>query len=96
MKLSDFTFKPLYDGVQMLLQFDTLCLSIVQHSLSYGGKAGLYEIAVMNDTHQIELPGVTKEGDTVKGYLTESDVNAIIKKMHTLTRAIPKQVTACL
>ena len=34
---------------------------------------------------QIELPGITDPGDTVKGWLTEDDVNSIIIKMITIT-----------
>ena len=32
-----------------------------------------------------ELPGITSSGDSVKGYLTEDEVNAIMTKMMTIT-----------
>jgi len=35
----------------------------------------LYEIAVFKDEDQVEMPGITEEGDTVKGFLKESDVD---------------------
>jgi len=40
----------------------------------------------------VNLPGITEDGDTVKGYLTEADINAIIKKMYLITGKSPRQV----
>jgi len=88
------SFEPFLDGVQLVLDFDKYELSIVQHSGSYGGTNGLYEIAVFQDKMQVELPGITRQGDTVKGYLTLSEVAAIVKKMHTITKVEPKKVSA--
>ena len=87
MKFEDIKFVSLYDGKSAVIPFGKYELSIVSHSHSYGGKQGLYEIAVFNaDTNdQVELPGVTREGDTVKGFLTESDVVCIIKKMQAIS-----------
>ena len=51
---------------------------------------GLYEIAVFSGNDQIEMPGITEEGDTVKGFLSESDVESIIKKMHLVSGADPE------
>jgi hypothetical protein len=79
-------------GVQAILDFGEYELSIVQNESSYGNKQGLYEIAVFKGNGQVELPGITAEGDTVKGYLTEEDVNMILKKMYLLTGKIPQQV----
>ena len=50
----------------------------------------MYEIAVFKDNNQIELPGITREGDTVKGFLTKDEVVGIIKKMHLITAADPE------
>lgn len=87
MKFEDIKFISLYDGKSAVIPFGKYELSIVSHSMSYGGKQGLYEIAVYKaDTDdQVELPGITNEGDTVKGFLTESDVVTIIKKMQTIS-----------
>jgi len=87
MKLKDFQLleTDVPKGVQAVLDFGKYELSIVQHSFSYGGKQGLYEIAVFEDARQIELPGITAPGDTVKGFLTEADVDAIIYKLYTIT-----------
>ena len=60
-------------------------LSIIKNEMSYGGNQGLYEIAVYMGDKQVELPGVTAEGDTVKGYLTEDDVDLIMYKMQLIS-----------
>jgi hypothetical protein len=72
-------------GLKVEYEFDQYVLSVVKNDISYGNQEGLYEIAVYKGKHQIELPGITTEGDTVKGWLTESDVNSIIKKLTTIT-----------
>jgi len=79
-------------GVQAILDFGKYELSIIQNESSYGNKQGLYEIAVFKDSEQCELPGVTEPGDTVKGFLTEEDVNGILKKMYLITGKMPEQV----
>jgi hypothetical protein len=82
MKLVNFKLKEteMPKGLQAILQFDNYELSIVNNEVSYGNKQGLYEIAVFKDGEQYELPGVTNPGDTVKGWLTEDEVDAIISK----------------
>jgi hypothetical protein len=82
-------------GNQAVLDFGDYHLSIIDDG--YGSDRGLYEIGVFSAadgvaTDMVELPGITAEGDTVKGYLTETDVNVIIKKMHTITTRIPRQI----
>ena len=96
MKFSDIKFNQtkLPKGIQALFNFgDKYELSIVKNTSSYGNANGLYEIAVFQGNEQIELPGVTEEGDTVKGFLTEEDVLGIIKKMQFASGDMsPKQV----
>ena len=94
MKFKDLTFKPtaMPKGVQALLGFGDYELSIVKSDFSYGGASGLYEIAVFKDNGQVEMPGITEDGDTVKGFLSESEVEGIIKKMHLVSGADPKEV----
>ena len=82
-------------GGQIVLDFGKYHLSIIDDG--YGRARGLLEIAVFDACDGIargmtELPGITAEGDTVQGYLTEADVDAIIKKMYTLTGKEPTQV----
>lgn len=84
--------KQVADGTQVILFFGDYELSIVSHSGSYGGNKGLYEIGVFNGNTMVNLPGITAEGDSVKGYLTMTDVDAIIKKMYFLTGKSPRQL----
>lgn len=94
-KLADFEKQPCYDGIQVVLGFgDQYDLSIISHKFSYGGKNGKYEIAVIDKTscEQVNLPGITEEHDTVKGWLSESDVDGIIKKLHFITAQSPVQI----
>ena len=84
------TISPL--GVQAKVKFSGFMLSIIQNEISYGGSKGLYEIAVFSEDKQVELPGITSPGDSVKGFLTESDVDAILIKMNTITGTEGKQI----
>ena len=72
-------------GKKVEYKFDDYILSVVKNSVSYGNQEGLYEISIFKNDTQIELPGITDPGDTVKGWLTEDDVNSIIIKMITIT-----------
>jgi hypothetical protein len=90
MKFQDIKF---YDtevpkGVQGMKHFGDYQLSIVKSDFSYGGNQGLYEIAVFKDHNQVELPGITEPGDTVKGFLNESEVEVIMKKMQAISGQI--------
>ena len=81
------------NGVQAIVKFGPHYeLSIIKSDFSYGGSQGLYEIAVFLDKEMIELPGVTQPGDTVKGYLSEDNVNDIIESMAQLTKRDPQQI----
>ena len=53
----------------------------MRHSGSYGNSNGLYEIGVFKGDEMVEMPYITEEGDTVKGFLTEDMVTGIMKKM---------------
>jgi len=75
MKLADFKFNP----TQVVLKFsDRYSLSIINNG--HGKEHNLYEIAPFVNGQMAELPGITN-GDTVVGYLSEEEVNAIIKKI---------------
>jgi len=94
MKLKDFQLleTDIPKGVQAIIDFGLYELSIINNEASYGNKQGLYEIAVFEDGNQTELPGITNHGDTVKGWLTESDIDAILLKMYTITGTEGKQL----
>lgn len=93
-KFEDIKFKDtdLPKGIQALLKFGEYELSIVKSDFSYGGNAGLYEIAVFKGNDQVNMPGITEDHDTVKGYLTEDNVVGIIKKMHLVSGADPEVI----
>ena len=84
MKFSDLKFNDFLDGVSARVTFGDYDLSVVQHSGSYGGSKGLYEIGVFKGDDMVELAGITAEGDTVKGWLTEKDVTEIMDKMEAM------------
>lgn len=78
---------------QCVLEFgDNTQLSIITGIGAFGGSQGLYEIAVFKDGDFAGLPGVIAVEEQVRGFLTESDVDIIIKKMFLLTGKTPEQV----
>ena len=92
MKMSELKFTTLYDGKQALVDFGKYKMSIVSHSSSYGGNMGMYEIAIFEGKEFKELPGITEEGDTIKGFLTELDVDSLFKKMFVITGSEGTQI----
>lgn len=92
MKFEELKFEKLYDGVQAIIKFGKYEMSVVSHSYSYGGKKGMYEIAIFDGKSQVELPGITREGDTVQGFLCEEGLNVIFKKMTSITGSLGTQV----
>jgi hypothetical protein len=94
-QLTDFEMMPteMPKGVQAVLQFgEDYELSIVSNDVSYGGSKGLYEIMVLKNGQQSELPGVTNQGDSIKGFLSEAEVDGILKKMYLITGKQPVQI----
>ena len=93
MKFNELKFKEteMPNGVLALVQFGGYELSVIKNEMSYGSKEGLYEIGVSkyyNMTKsrlQCELPGITREGDTVQGFLCEDGLDVILKKMTTIS-----------
>lgn len=78
---------------QCLLAFgDEYELSIISGQGAYGIKNAPYEIAVIKCGELQVMPGITNEDDSVKGYLTEADVDTIIKKMYLITGKTPRQI----
>lgn len=80
-KFEDLQFVKFLDGVSATVTYGEYELSVVKHSGSYGSSNGLYEIAVFKGDDMVEMPGITEEGDTVKGWLSEDMVTGIMKKM---------------
>ena len=84
----DLEFEQLNDapymvGKQSRMQFDNgFGVSVVSHSYSYGGRDGLYEVAVLDKDGVLTYE--TPVTNDVIGYLTEEDVNDIMKQVQEL------------
>ena len=81
----DLEFKehPINDGVVSRIVFENgYGASVVRHEYSYGGKDGLYELAVLNTDG--ELAYDTPITNDVLGYLTDKDVTEVLIKIQQL------------
>jgi hypothetical protein len=81
----DLEFKELdsfYNGVQSRIQFENgYGASVVKHEFSYGGKDGLYELAVIKGDNLCYDTPVTSD---VEGYLSEDEVTELLKQIQEL------------
>jgi hypothetical protein len=74
---------PFMVGKKTRMSFDNgYGVSVVSHTYSYGGKDGLYEIAVLDSKG--ELTYETPITNDVIGYLTEEEVSDIMKQVQEL------------
>jgi hypothetical protein len=74
----DLEFKPHPSdrGIQAIIEFDNgRSASVICAPFSYGGKNGLYELAIF---HNDEIVG------DVHGFLTEDEVTELLKKIQEL------------
>ena len=72
-----------YNGVKTRIYFENgFGASIVKHDYSYGGKDGLYELAVLFDD-EIHYDNPVAAGD-VRGYLTEEEVSKLLIEIQNL------------
>ena len=70
-------------GVQARITFENgYGASVVRHEYSYGGKDGLYELAVLNSDG--ELCYDTPVTNDVIGYLRDIDVTDVMEKIQQL------------
>ena len=75
--------KKIHDGDQWLFKYDNgYGASVVKHDFSYGGKKGLYEIAVLDSTG--DLCYSTPITDDVVGYATENKVLDTLHRIKSL------------
>ena len=87
-KFEDLPFFPINDapfmvGKKARMHFDNgYGVSVVSHSYSYGGRDGLYEVAVLDSND--ELTYDTPVTNDVIGYLTEEDVTDVMKQVQEL------------
>ena len=68
-------------GIIKKIQFDNgYGASVACHTGSYGGDEGLYEMALTDDEGNVILSpnDPTSKWQDVKGYLTESEVDALL------------------
>jgi len=85
-QFKDLEFKELPDlsGIYCRIQFENgFGASIVNHKYSYGGKDGLYELAVLGSDGEIHYDNTVANGD-VLGYLSEDDVERYLKEIKSL------------
>ena len=85
MKFNELEFKELPDGsgIYCRIQFENgFGASIVNHKYSYGGKDGLYEIAVLDSSGEITYD--TNVTGDVLGYLSEEDVETHLNEIKSL------------
>ena len=79
-KISD---EPYMSGVRSRMMFENgYGVSVVSHTYSYGGKDGLYEIAVLDSNDEITYD--TPVTNDVIGYLNEEEVTEIMKHVQEL------------
>ena len=70
-------------GKKARIQFDNgYGASVVSHNFSYGGKQGLYEIAILDNEGDICYD--TPITNDVIGHLTEEDVTEVLIKIQSL------------
>jgi hypothetical protein len=86
-QFKDLEFTSLNDefmsGKKSRIQFDNgYGASVVSHSFSYGGKLGLYEIAILDNEGDICYD--TPITNDVIGHLTEEDVTEVLIKIQSL------------
>lgn len=79
----EFKHHPLGNGIQGVITFDNgYGASVVRHEYSYGGKKGLYELAVLDKDG--ELTYDTPITSDVMGYLSPKDVTEILIQIQDL------------
>ena len=84
-QFKDLQFKkhPQLDGVVSRITFDNgYGASVVKHEFSYGGKDGLYELAVLDKDGNLTYD--TPITNDVIGYLREEDVTDVMEKIQQL------------
>ena len=85
---NDLKFKPHphVDGVISRITFDNgFGASVVKHDFSYGGKDGLYELAVIDKGGEVTYS--TPVTNDVVGYLNEDEVTGLLEQIQQLPNA---------
>lgn len=70
------------DGEQWIFEFDNKYgASVIKSDYSYGGREGLFELAVLYDDDLCYSTPIT---DDVIGYLTDGEVSALLDRIEQL------------
>lgn len=79
-------FTPIHDGVQYLAFFPNgYGASIVQHEFSYGGRDGLWELAVIKGSEESwNICYDTPITGDVLGHMEESEVDDVLASIEAL------------
>ena len=77
---------PNWDGVKAMMMFDNgYGVSVIKSEYSYGGKSGLYELAVLKgDQNKQNIAYDTPITDDVLGHLSPDDVTGLMKDVQEL------------
>jgi hypothetical protein len=80
--------RELNGGIQYLAFYPNgFGASIIKHGFSYGGKNGLWELAVVKgDKDEWDLCYSTRITNDVIGYLTDDDVNKLLNRIKRLKK----------
>jgi hypothetical protein len=79
-KISD---EPYMSGVRSRMMFENgYGVSVVSHTFSYGGKDGLFEVAVLDKEGNLTYE--TSVTNDVIGYLTSDEVSEIMEQVQSL------------
>jgi hypothetical protein len=83
LKFEQLNDTPYMVGKKSRMQFDNgYGVSVISHTHSYGGRNGLYEVAVLDSDGNLTYE--TPVTNDVIGYLTEEDVTDIMKQVQEL------------
>jgi len=90
--LKNMNLVDLYANPPVRLKFgEAYELSIID--TGYGaGSSTPYEIMAIKNGNGCELPGITEQGDTVKGWLSKEEVDGIILKMMSISGSEPVNI----
>lgn len=86
--MSIFLERSINGGSQVIHKFENgYGASVVQHEFSYGGDEGLYELAVLAfNGDNWDLTYDTEITDDVIGYLSDEDVQDLLKQIENLEK----------
>lgn len=88
--------RTLNGGTQVVHRFENnFGASVVRHKSSYGSEEGLFELAVLtfaDETNDYELTYDTEITNDVLGYLTEEDVESLLKRIERLGTDVEEEI----